>query len=257
MNLDERLKHLLALQDIDTQIHELNQAAEAYPARLKEIDDELAADRAESDAKQAELDGLEIERKNIESQIQMQKDQIKKWEARLTDIKTPREYAALSREIDIARKGIRNQEEQVLDLLEQAEALKNEIEKIERTILEKEKGYAAERTDLEGRLAAVASDRAALEERRAAAAERVDARLLAQYDRIRQRKAGRAMAPALPGGQCGACRMKLRPQLYQEIISGRAGIAQCPSCMRILYIPPEEPEEGEEDHSEENSAARA
>ncbi len=238
--MDERLKHLLALQDIDSQIHELMEAAKAYPERLSEIDAELATERAESDAKQVELDGLEVERKNIEAQIQMQKDQLKKWEGRLTDIKTPREYAALSREIDIGKKGIRNQEEEVLNFLEQDEALQNEIEKIERTILEKETGYADERAELQGKLAAIESDRSGLDTQRAEAAGSVEKRVMTQYDRIRARRGGLAMAAALPGGSCGACRMRLRPQLYQELVTGRAGIAQCPSCMRILYVPAEE-----------------
>ncbi|MDF1564676.1 MAG: C4-type zinc ribbon domain-containing protein [Deltaproteobacteria bacterium] len=234
------MRKLLALQEIDTQIHELMEAAKAYPERLAEIDTELAADRAESDAKQTELDALEVERKNIEAQIQMQKDQIKKWEARLTDIKTPREYAALSREIDIGKKGIRNQEEEVLNLLEQGEALKNEIERIERTILDKENGYAGERKELEGKIAGIEGDKAVLSERRKAATEAVEKRVLSQYDRIRTRRGGQAMAAALEGGSCGACRMRLRPQLYQELVSGRGGISQCPSCMRILYVAPEE-----------------
>ena len=251
--MDERLKHLLALQDIDSQIHDLLEAAKAYPTRLAEIEAELAEDKVQSDAKQVELDALEVERKNIEAQIQMQKDQIRKWEGRLTDIKTPREYAALSREIDIGKKGIRNQEEEVLNLLEQVEALRNEIEKIERTILDKENGYADERADLRTKLEAVEGDRAGLDTQRAEATGAVEKRILSQYDRIRARRGGLAMAAVLPGGSCGACRMRLRPQLYQDLVSGRAGIDQCPSCMRILFVPAEDTTDGED----ENGEARA
>ncbi len=235
--MDERINKLLRLQEIDIEIRDLEQAAAAYPARLKEIDDELAADRAVSDARQAELDELEKQRRNIEANIQLQKEQVRKWEARLAEIKTPREYAALSREIDIAKKGMRNQEEEVLGLMEQAEALRNEIEKIEREILEKEKGHEAERTELQDKLAHLESETQRLSGGRDAATEGIDKRLLRQYDLIRSRRAGVALAAVTEGATCGACRMRILPQLYNDLVSGQAGIAKCPSCNRILYVP--------------------
>jgi len=241
--LDEQLNFLLALQSVDTKIHQLSEAAKAHPMRLAEIEAELLAYQAESDAKQEELDRVEIERKNFEAQIQLQKDQVKKWEGRLTEIKTPREYAALSREIDIARKGMRNQEEEVINLLEQAEALRNEIEQIERASLEKEQGYSGEQTELRGKIESLDSETAMLNKDREAAAAKVDRAVLAQYDRIRVKRAGVALAALLEGGQCSGCRMRIRPQLYQEIVGGRGGINQCPSCMRILYLPKDEESE--------------
>lgn len=241
--MDEAINQLLKLQAIDIEIRDLEQSAEAHPARLAEIDADLAADRAVSDAKQAEHDELEKQRRNIEAQIQLQKDQVRKWEARLTEIKTPREYAALSREIDIAKKGMKNQEEEVLNLMEQAESLRNEIEKLEREILTKEQGYEEERSELQEKVATLTAQRAELDARRAAAAEGIDARVLSRYDLIRSRRQGVALAAAEPGGTCGACRMRIQPQLYNDIVSGRVGPTQCPSCSRILYVPAEEEED--------------
>ncbi len=246
----ERIKALLKLQAVDKEIRDINHAASSYPARLKEIDDDLGADRAASDEKQAELDEIEAQRKLIESQIQAQKDQIRKWESRLTDIKTPREYAAMSREIDIAKKSIRNQEEEILNLMEQAESLNKEIELIERTIFEKEKGYESERKELRAKLSSIEKDRSELEARRKNLSEDLEARLLSVYERILARKGGIAMAAVGPGGACEVCRMRIPPQLCNDLMTGAGDrIIQCPSCYRILYIPePPEDDDGEEAH---------
>ncbi len=241
-------KALLELQAVDMEARELERAASSYPARLEEIDGDLGADRFASDQKQAELDDLEAQRRLIESQIQAHKDQIKKWESRLTDIKTPREYAALSREIDIAKKGIRNQEEEILNLMEQAEALKSEIELIERTILDKEKGYEAERYELRRKLSVLDEDRAKIDERRKEVMHGIDRSLLSVYERIRARRGGIAMAAVPPGGACSACRMRIPPQLYNELVSGQGpDIIQCPSCYRILYVPESPENDGDDD----------
>ncbi len=228
---------LMELQAVDLDIRKLEQAASGYPARLQEIENDLGGDRAASDQKQAELDEIDSQRRLIETQIQMHKEQIRKWESRLTDIKTPREYAALSREIDIAKKGIRNQEEEILNLMEQAEALNSEIELIERTILEKEKGYEAERTELRQKLSMLEKDRETLAARREQVVKGIDRSLLSTYERIRSRRGGIAMAAVQPGGACDACRLRIPPQLYNELVTGRgAELIQCPSCHRILYI---------------------
>lgn len=246
---------LLELQAVDSEIRELEQAASGHPVRLKEIDDDLGADLAASDQKQAELDEIEAQRRVIESQIQAQKEQIRKWESRLMDIKTPREYAALSREIDIAKKGIRNQEEEILNLMEQAEALRSEVEIIERTILEKEKGYEAERNELKEKLSKIEEQRVDLDARRKEATDRLDRSLLSTYERIRKRRGGIAMAAVEPGGGCGVCRMRIPPRLVNELLSGSAaGLTQCPSCYRILYVPAASEDNGNEEGKDEEMA---
>ncbi|RMG20741.1 MAG: hypothetical protein D6729_02225 [Deltaproteobacteria bacterium] len=234
--VDDAIKTLLKLQAVDLEILELEKAASQYPERLAEIDAELARHKALSDERSKELEEVERQRREIERNIAEQKEQVKKWEARLTEIKTPREYAALSREIDIAKKGMKNQEEEVLNLMEQAEALNKEIDAIERELLEKEKGYEGERKALEEKLAALDASRAELEARRQSIAEGVERQLLQRYDLIRQRRGGVALAVAEEGGTCGACRMRIQPQVYNDLLAGRPGIRMCSSCQRILYI---------------------
>ncbi len=238
--MDDAIRTLLRLQAVDLEILELEKAASQYPKRLEEIDAELAKHKALSDARSAELDEVERQRREIERSIQEQKDQVKKWEARLSEIKTPREYAALSREIDIAKKGMKNQEEEVLNLMEQAEALNKEIDAIERELLEKEKGYEGERKELEERIASLEATRSELLARRKSIADGVERPLLQRYDLIRQRRGGVAMAVAEDGGTCGACRMRIPPQIYNDLLADRPGIRMCPSCQRILYIPEDE-----------------
>ena len=235
--MDDSIRKLLKLHQVDLDILELERAASAHPKRLAEIDAELGAQRARSDALQVELEELEAQTASIASSIQEQRDQAKKWEGRLNDIKTPREYAALSREIDIAKKGIKNLEEEKSGLAEQVSAINSEIEKTERKLLDMEQGFAPERAELDAAIGAQEEAKAALMARRKEATAQVDRALLGQYNLIRSKRDGIALAEAQEGGTCGGCRMRLQPQVYNDLLVGRPGVRRCDSCQRIVYVP--------------------
>jgi len=61
----------------------------------------------------------------------------------------------------------------------------------------------------------------------------IDDVLLQRYQMIFSRRAGLAVALA-KSGTCQGCRMRLPPQLYNEI-QKHLQIHFCPNCQRILY----------------------
>ena len=62
----------------------------------------------------------------------------------------------------------------------------------------------------------------------------MDRRRAAQrYEMIFSRRGGLAVAPA-KSGTCQGCRMRMPPQLYNEI-QKHLKIHFCPNCQRILY----------------------
>lgn len=70
--------------------------------------------------------------------------------------------------------------------------------------------------------------RAAREQTRAS----LDAESLARYDRLRQAKAGRAVAP-IKQSACGACGVTVPTGLASRVRAGEE-VVLCPSCGRIL-----------------------
>ncbi len=109
----EKLKALEELQQLDLELNEVRSRLEALPARRAEIDAQRLAVRRAYDDERSRLEGVERERRGVEQLLQLERDKVKKWEGRLGEIKTPREYAALSREIDIAKKANEGSSEQV------------------------------------------------------------------------------------------------------------------------------------------------
>jgi len=94
--------------------------------------------------------------------------------------------------------------------------------------------------------AALITERQALEQEltrlaneRASATAGLDARALAQYEQLLKGRRGIAVA-RMTGEICGACHVRLRPHVTQQIRRNDA-IVQCDSCQRILYFVPPAP----------------
>ena len=233
MSLREKLKALEELQQIDLDSNEVRGEVEALPARRAKAEAGIVeARRAYDDAKQR-LEVNERERRQIETLLQMERDKVKKWEGRLGEIKTPREYAALSREIDIAKKANETQTEQSKQLAADAQGVKADLERRGEALGDAEAAAAAELKEIDTRRTAAEERLGALEQRRGEAAQRVDASLLSKYENIRRRRAGVAVSPVI-GMTCKGCNRNIPPQLAIALQRANS-IETCPNCNRIIY----------------------
>jgi predicted nucleic acid-binding Zn-ribbon protein len=233
LSLRDNLKTLEALQKIDLEIHELKLLADKLPLRREEIEASVAEARRAYDEEKSRLEGNERERRQLDSLLAMERDKVKKWEGRLGEIKTPREYAALSREIDIAKKTNETQQEQVKVLTASGGEIRMNLDARGETLAEKEEAAQAQLESLKKQTAEFESRTRDLETARAEAAKQVDAGLLAKYENIKRRRAGVAVA-AVVGTTCTGCNRNIPPQL--GIVLQRVdSIETCPNCHRIIY----------------------
>jgi uncharacterized protein len=232
VSVKEILKGLHALQRVDLEILELRRAGDAHPKRLAELDQQLASARAAVESERGRLADNERARRDKESEIQAEKDKIKKWEARLADMRTTREYAALAREIDIAKKAILNQEDELKALVDQVAEIKRALGEKEAELRRREDGTAAERTDLTGKIGSLTSQVKELAEKREQVAKTAEPTLVGRYDAIRKKR-GSGVVPVV-NGICKGCNMRIPPQL-QNILRSGASIEACPSCQRLIY----------------------
>jgi predicted nucleic acid-binding Zn-ribbon protein len=233
LSLREKLKALEELQQIDLDAGGVRGEAEGVPLRRAEIDASVSASRKAYEAEKSRLEDNERERRQIESLLGMERDKVKKWEGRLGEIKTPREYAALSREIDIARKTNESQSEQLKQLAAGGAEMRKALDVAAEALSEKEMAAQDELADLDRKMAEFESRLRELEARRADAAKRVDPALLSRYENIKKRRAGIAVTPVV-GSTCRGCNRNIPPQL--GIVLQRAdSVETCPNCHRIIY----------------------
>lgn len=228
----DQLKALEALQSIDVQIAELLRGGEEHPRKLAELESQLGAARGAVEVERNRLAEIERQKKALEDQLAADKDKVKKWEARLTEQRSTREYSALAREIDIAKKQNETAAEEIVELARQADAARATIAEREASFKTAEAALISQMQAIRAEMADIDGRRKNLDEKRADAAKAIPANLLRKYETIQKRRVT-AIVPVV-GGTCTGCHMQLPPQMNNELrITAR--IDTCPACFRMIY----------------------
>lgn len=229
----EQMEKLAVLQTLDLKIREMQREKDQIPARLAALEEVFRKEEERVLGQKAELDRLLKERRQKEKELEEETDRIKKTETRVFEIKTNKEYQAVLKEIEGAKKLNRQREEEILGILERFEELQNSVRQGETDLEEKRKEY-------EKQLAALQARAAQFEEKMAAELSERDERrkgippdLLSKYLILLEKRQGVAVA-SVANGVCHACNMNLRPQLYIELQKQQTLIL-CPNCSRILF----------------------
>src|SRR3984893_2079986 len=151
----EKLKALEELQQVDLKIRDLSIEAEKHPDRLRQIEAERNQAKAHLDTTRGRLADNERARRQNEQLLQLEKDKVRKWESRLNELKTPREYAALARELDIAKKTNQGAELEIQRLAGEYETIKVQSAEAEKSVEEREAVVSREGKEIAGILQGV------------------------------------------------------------------------------------------------------
>ncbi len=229
----DKLLALAALQKVDLDIQALKKNAEVYPREMSELEKQLNAAKASVDAERTKLEQLESQRRTLEQTITDDKDKVRKWEGRLTEQRSTREYSALAREIDIAKKGQVTMAEEVQELGRMAIVQREVVKSKDADFTIKTKDLVDRIAALRARLAEVEAQVRIVDGKRDVASRVVDEKLLRQYDVVRKKRMP-ALVPVNHPGTCSGCRMNIPAQRFNTLVASK-GIDTCPSCTRIIY----------------------
>jgi predicted nucleic acid-binding Zn-ribbon protein len=232
--LNEELSRLISLQEIDVEIKRLKDEIAMLPVRRQELERDFSGSVKEYFDLKTQLETASNERKHFESELEIEQEKHQKFKNDLMKATNEREYTTAVREIDVARKAISSLETEILKLMEKTEKLEAQIK--ERTPEIESRRVEVDRQLAEW-LAAAAVNQQRLDDllaQRLPALEALSANARATYARLSRMRSGFALAEARDYS-CLACRMKIRPQVFNDIRRGEK-IITCESCGRILYF---------------------
>ncbi|MEM1025506.1 MAG: C4-type zinc ribbon domain-containing protein [Myxococcota bacterium] len=237
------------LQRIDSEAQQMIESAESIPAQIQELEHQLEVTRSELGKMNSEADELRKEQDELEGQVAEESAKHDKWKRRLNDIKSPREYQALSRELEMGERQVHNQEDRVLEIAQDLEDKDSAIEAKEEELRDQESRVRLELDTLRKTESEYRAEATARSEGRPAVAEKLPARILKKYEQLRQARSGLAVA-VVKEGTCTGCQMKLRPQLVITLMRGDS-LEFCTNCNRMLIdeslLEPNDATPGEED----------
>ena len=233
--MSQKLEAIERLQNLDLDIDANTQALAALPARRTELEADVVKARTAADQERGRLADQERARRTVSQGLEQRREDLKKWEARLSQLKHEREFAARQREIEHAKKENLLAEEELKKLDGAAAEIKARLRTFEADL-------AAREATLASGIAAIDAEKAAFEAKASAYAtqreelrSRADEALVKTYEAVRRRVKGKALVPTSLGN-CAGCRRKLPPQTVNLLHAG--AIQPCPGCARLLYMPP-------------------
>lgn len=234
----EELRLLEELQRLDLQLQETDQALQALPARLQALKQDVEAVEAVLGRERKQLEDAQRYRGELEQSLRRDQDQLNKTKAKLTQVKTSREYMAVQREFESSRRLINDREAELAKLTGAIDQTQASVARHEQEIEGLRQHLDEEARATQTQLAALEEEVAGRRTERAALAARVNKSLVRKYEQIRRQRGGLGLAAARDG-VCGGCRMHLPPQLY-NILQRAETIEKCPNCQRIVYYPDQE-----------------
>ena len=239
------LTTLIALQDVETRAEEARRRVTDAPGRIAALDAQLAEAAAAVDKAKAALADSQAARRELEKEAAIAQQKVSKYKDQLMEAKDNRQFHALQHEISTFTAEVQRIEEQVLVRMLESDELTATLKAAEGKLAAEKKQVAAQRAAIESESSTSAAALETLKTEREALVKTVEPRLLATFETVLKGRKGVGIARAVDG-LCEACRVRIRPHLYNQIRSGDQ-IIQCESCVRILYYvpPPPKPDDGE------------
>jgi uncharacterized protein len=232
-SVEEKLIAVLTLQKIDSKIDEIQTLKGELPMEVKDLEDEIEGLQVRIQNIDAEIDSIN---NFVNAKTEAKKEAqalIKKYEKQQDNVKNNREFEAITKEMEMQELEVKLNEKHIKDAAFELKERTGQREKTQEKIAEIEEALKAKRSELEKIIAETEKEEKALATKSEAAKEKVDARLLTAYERIRNSyKNGLAVVPIMRDS-CGGCFNVIPPQRQSEIRQHKK-IIVCEHCGRVV-----------------------
>ncbi len=230
--LENTLRHLFSLQQVDSQIQEIQDLKGDLPMLVATLQAQVDEVRTKLKGLEAELKNAKIERDNADVEIIELGEKVEKYKGQQLQVKSNKQYDALTKEIETAEAKTSKLEKDMALLEGKMEVMKKDIE----TLAASRLGLDSELEEKQKELRDVNKEHEREELKLQHEREKLLARIakadLERYERIRQAKGGMAVV-AVRRGACGGCFSRVPPQKILEL-KQNSKFYTCEHCGRIL-----------------------
>ncbi len=236
--MKEDVQLLIDLQEMDQHILKGRKQQD----KLREEQEVLAkkAEKLSSIIAQlnAEIDQFGQERGEVQQALLQENDNIEKAESRLPEIKTQKEYLAVLKEVDIAKKQAKDLQDKLSSSDDAVATLEADQAEKQQELEELQENNDSRANEIQAELDKIDASLVSEDKKREKLAKGVPADIRKKYELLLVRRKGIALVEAR-SCTCMGCNMHLPPQFFNTMLK-KQGIDGCPHCNRLLYIAPQE-----------------
>jgi predicted nucleic acid-binding Zn-ribbon protein len=222
-------------------LQQLDSEWDARQRRLLEIEAALQDDRALREARRTLETANErarrwhIKQRDLELEIQSLSDKTSRSEKRLYGgkVKNPKELADLQAEVAYLKRRRAKLEDTLLEAMIEREEAEDTRDQAQTTLEEVTFAWSTRQLDLKVEREELGERLDTIQQRREAVVLRIEAKVVATYESLREQKGGRAVAD-VRDDVCSGCGVAISPSVEWKLRQGE--LCTCDTCRRILVM---------------------
>jgi len=230
--LQNTLNSLIRLQEIDLNLDNLQEERGDLPKVVNQLKEKIEKLEAKIESDKKIVTDSKVEIKKLELEVNSLSQQLKKYEDQLYQVKTNKEYDAISHETENVKSKNNEFENTILELEEKIETLSKQSEEDAKTLESYKTEYEDSNAELQTKISESSEEENILLQEKEIACNNLTKQQINTYNLIRKAKKGTAVAYC-NGGICSGCFSFIPPQKVVEIRT-MIKMFTCEACGRIL-----------------------
>ena len=230
--MQQEVEALLALQEDDLKIREIENQIRALDPQLAEFDKRKEQAVAAIARAEAAVQTEEKKQREIQGRLAQHRQLQERNLHQLEDVKRMREATAATAQVEATRRMMAEDESELAILGRRLTEMNAQVAASKQALRELEEEQQAARPEIEEKRATLKEQLDAARKDRNGRAGSVSRPMLGKYDRIRGKR-NQALY-ALRGGSCGNCDTAI-PLQRRNLMAGSGQIEVCEACGVLLY----------------------
>ncbi len=232
--MQNQLQVLRELQELDQERRKLVQQRQVLAAETGQLCEMVERIQEMVDSLATTIGDRQEERKELTGKLEHERGLAARAEGRLPQIKTQREYLAVLKEVDLAKKQVKELNDQIAGKDQELEGLLADKAEKDAELATMVEQTGTRQQDIDANLAEIDSNLAEQDRQRETLTTQLPVALRKRYDMLIERRNGLAVVEAR-GGACLGCHMHLPPQMFNRLFVAK-DVQSCPHCSRLLYL---------------------
>ena len=233
LSVEEKLRAIYALQLIDSKIDEIRNVRGELPLEVEDLEDEVAGLSKRLEKLNEDLSAIDHQAKEKKNNIDDHKASIKKYTEQQKNVRNNREFNSLSKEIEFQELEIQLAEKHIKEMKVTLENKKEIVNQTKDKLDSKQNHLKHKKAELSDIMAETEKDENFLIEKSNEFRGKIEERLLAAYDRIRNSVINGLAVVSIERGASAGSFFTIPPQTQMEI-AGRKKILTDEHSGRIL-----------------------
>ena len=228
------ITHLVELQDIDSQLDDLNGLLGDLPKMVEELNEQESRLISKLKEDKIRLKDINLSLKKSETANSEIQEKINKLTDQLFLVTNNKQYDALTNEIDHFKEQKDENDSHIILSMDEKEILEKSMNENETSLEDLKTDLGFRRKKLETALSETSEEKAALEKSREEQISKIDFSTIQIYTKVISARSGVAVV-SLSGDACGGCGAALPIQMASEIRAAAAHTHRCDNCGRFVY----------------------